>query len=207
MINKGVGSSRKRFQIALGLSVWLHLLLILGWHPNLSEWNISGGRAVTVTFRPQHAIKGESLRSPKEASDSQEKVVLQPSTTLAQQKNGLKNIGTPLSPQSMQITHRVTSSTAVDSSVVPRTGAEVPVDHATRGVTVTIVIGESGKVAQIFWNKLPALTDNQLQQVEESIRARSYLGSIPGAILNENIDVLSLISRGNEEEKVLQLKR
>ena len=83
----------------------------------------------------------------------------------------------------------------------------MPVDHATRGVTVTIVIGESGKVAQIFWNKLPALTDNQLQQVEESIRARSYLGSIPGAILNENIDVLSLISRGNEEEKVLQLKR
>jgi hypothetical protein len=49
-----------------------------------------------------------------------------------------------------------------------------------------LVIGSDGRANQIYWDKLPALTDEQLRRVESAIRSRSYT---PGRTVTEVFDV------------------
>ncbi|MBK8761074.1 MAG: hypothetical protein IPM03_11705 [Sulfuritalea sp.] len=54
------------------------------------------------------------------------------------------------------------------------------------GVAVLLVIGVDGHVSQIFWDKLPALTNEQFRRVEAAILAKTYA---PGQTISEVFDV------------------
>lgn len=56
-----------------------------------------------------------------------------------------------------------------------------------------LVIGEQGRVNQIIWDDLPALTDQQLNWLERSIRTKKYADSLDGQTVTEFIDVRALI--------------
>jgi hypothetical protein len=68
----------------------------------------------------------------------------------------------------------------------PALGRTSNAQPAAIGVSVLLVIGSDGQVDRIFWDKLPALTDEQLRRVEAAIRAKSY---IAGQTITEIFDV------------------
>jgi hypothetical protein len=59
------------------------------------------------------------------------------------------------------------------------------------GVPVTLVVGLDGRVEQIFWDQLPALTNDQFRRLEALIREKSYAA---GQTINELVDVRSLLN-------------
>jgi hypothetical protein len=58
------------------------------------------------------------------------------------------------------------------------------------GVLVRLLIGTDGRVDQIFWDKLPALTDDQFRRLEAVIREKTYTA---GQTLNEIVDVRAIL--------------
>lgn len=82
-----------------------------------------------------------------------------------------------------------------------RPGSSSPGDMARAmpqagGVSVLLAIGEGGRVEHIHWDRLPALTDEQLRRVEAALRARTYAGFLVGQAVNETIDVKALLASG-----------
>ncbi|MBL0075067.1 MAG: hypothetical protein IPP41_03675 [Rhodocyclaceae bacterium] len=65
---------------------------------------------------------------------------------------------------------------------------------ANQGVQVVLRLSAAGEVVQIFWNRLPALNDEQFRRLESSVRARHYGAHLSDRSITEVIDVRALLS-------------
>ncbi len=64
------------------------------------------------------------------------------------------------------------------------------------GFPVTFLVGPDGRVGEILWNQLPALTDQQLSMLEAIVRQRYYPPGLPGVRVRtvvEQLDVRGLL--------------
>ena len=68
------------------------------------------------------------------------------------------------------------------------------------GVSVRLTIDSAGKVSNIHWTKLPALTNQQFVRLEKSIRERIYPLGLAGNRINETVDALRVLKEIEEAE-------
>ncbi len=178
----------KRFQLTLGFSVLLHALLLLAWKLPPQVWKAADHAVLTVVLRGAAPL---AQSSPAASEPKQDVTVLvqkepAPAAFSVLPKPVVQGAPAPPAPRP-QPTASVSQARVASQATVGRLSNAPP---APVGVTVLLVIGGDGRVGQILWDKLPALTDDQLRRVETVIRQRTYAA---GQTLNEIVDVRAIL--------------
>lgn len=75
----------------------------------------------------------------------------------------------------------------------PAPGRDARTASASGGVSVLMTIGEGGRIDQIFWKTLPALTNEQFQRLESILRVNQYAESQIGTTVTEIVDVRGIL--------------
>ena len=178
----------KRLHVTLGLSVLLHAVLLLAWKLPPQVWKAADHAVLTVVLRGAAPV---AASTPPAAEPVHEVAVL------VQKPPAVATFSVPPKPAAQPA--------AVPPAVRPQPGpAASQARLATQptpgrpsnsipsvvGVAVTLVIGADGHVRQMFWDQLPALTDEQFRRVEAAIREKTYAA---GQTLNEVVDVRGLL--------------
>jgi hypothetical protein len=178
----------KRFQRTLGLSVLLHALLLLAWKPPPQIWKAADHAVLTVVLR---GVAPLAQSSPAAVAQKQDVAVL------VQQQPAPATFSVPPKPAASgtsapSATRPQSTPAASPARVVakPTPGRLSNAPPAAIGVTVLLVIDGNGRVGQIFWDKLPALTDDQFRRLEAVIREKTYTA---GQTLNEIVDVRAIL--------------
>lgn len=183
----------QRFGHALLASLLLHVL-VLGYGKGVEPLRKPGnGGALTVNFRFSAAVdEKQGVVTPPPVPTP-----ALPSTTptISQAKTVVspRPANKPLPPSAasrIDAPQRVPSPEhAAESGVRDARAAS---NRGRRGIVVLLEIGADGHPQAIYWDKLPALTRPQFEQLEAIIRRQVY-ASTPGARLTQEIDVLDLL--------------
>lgn len=178
----------RRFHLTLGLSVLLHALLLLAWKLPPQVWKAADHAVLTVVLRGAAPL---AQSSPELAQPKPEVSVL------VQKDPGPAAFSVPPRPVVQGAAARpevrpqpVLSASQGRLAAQPTQGRPSNSAVAAVGVTVMLVIGGDGRVQQIFWDKLPALNDEQMRRLEAAIREKTYAA---GQTRNEIVDVRSIL--------------
>lgn len=183
-------NEERRFLGSLCLSLLIHAVLLLAWKLPPPIWRAADHAVLTVVLRGAAPLAHSTDGTNENAAAAPLLVKQEPAP-----------VAIPLPPKSVS-TVPATSPPAIPASKVKsgspgrmapkaapgRLSAE---QVAPVGETVLLVIGNDGRVTQILWNTLPALTDEQLRRVEAAIRAKVYA---PGQNLREVFDVRGFLN-------------
>lgn len=174
----------KRLYVTLGFSLLLHAVLLLAWKLPAPLWKAADQAVLTVVLR------GAAPLAPSAPAAVEKKTEL---PVLVRKEPAPAVFSVPPKPAAQgavapPVTRPQSASAASPARVapVPTPGRLSNSRPAPVGVTVMLVIGGDGRVQQIYWNTLPALTDEQLRRVEAAIREKTYA---PGQTINEIFDV------------------
>lgn len=174
----------RRFRLTLGISVALHALFLLFWNLPPPVWRAADAAVLTVVLRGAAPVVPVSPPVPEQAREASVLVQNDPrqATFSVPAKPPIPVPAVPAMPQ---------PSPAIPGELGRRASKLNPgrASNATPapvGISVMLVIGSDGRANQIYWDKLPALTDEQLRRVERVIRARIYR---PGQTVTEVFDV------------------
>jgi hypothetical protein len=74
-------------------------------------------------------------------------------------------------------------------------------EKVTGGNTALIAIGADGRITDIVWNRLPALTNEQFLRLEAILRTNTYPESMVGQIVTEVVDVRGLLGLAPEPDR------
>ena len=179
---------RRRLQLTLAASVALHATLLLGWKPAPKLWKPADTAVLTVLLRGPAPVPASQAAAKQE----------QTSAVLSQEAPAPAVFSVPVqAPQQRAV---VPTAAPAQPALAPAAPAPVALQPTPGrvsntvpvpvGVTVVLVVGEEGRVEQIFWNQLPALTNEQLRRVEALIRQKTYR---PSQTVNEVVDVRGLL--------------
>lgn len=175
---------QRRFQFMLGLSVLLHLALLLAWKLPPPVWKAADQAVLTVVLRGVAPLAQSSPRTTE--PKPQVAVLVQkdpaPSAFAVPPKPAVS--GSVALPPVKALPAPALNPARQSAEPTPgriSTAAPGPV-----GVRVTLVVGDDGRVNQIFFDTLPALSDEQLRRVEAAIRGKSYSA---GQTVHEIFDV------------------
>lgn len=178
----------KRLHVALGLSVLLHAVLLLAWKLPPQVWKAADRAVLTVVLR------GAAPMAP-----SSPPVVEQPHevAVLVQKHPAPAAFSVPPKPAAQVPAARPAARPQPSPALGPARlstqatqGMPLNRNSSVGGATVTLVIGADGRIRQMFWDKLPALTDEQFRRVEAAMREKTYAA---GQTLNEIVDVRGLL--------------
>lgn len=173
----------RRFKVTLVVSAVLHALILLTWKIPPQMRNAVDSTVLTVVLRgtSSSATVSVTQRDQEKRPDDEPPVL------------GLKAPEPVVLPSQRYATSMAPiatkSGTTGDAGRLAKQatpGAVVNVPPRPAGVTVMLVIGGDGRVNEIYWSTLPALTDEQLRRVERAIRGRAYM---PGQTVTEVFDV------------------
>ncbi|OHC69274.1 MAG: hypothetical protein A3H93_07775 [Rhodocyclales bacterium RIFCSPLOWO2_02_FULL_63_24] len=172
-----------RFYVTLGVSVLLHAVLLLAWKLPAPLWKAADQAVLTVVLR------GAAPLAPTTPAAAAKKtgvpVLLRKDPAASAFSVPPKSAQGAMAPP-MARPQSVLSASSARIAPVPIPGRLSNSTPAAVGVTVKLVISGDGRVQQIFWDSLPALTDEQLRRVEAAIRDKIYAG---GQTINEIFDV------------------
>lgn len=187
------------FTRALILSALLHGALLTLWKAAPRDWGGGGSPVLSVTFKTVVAPESHpALLTPEARAnrDAQGALLLRPEA-------GPQVVPASSAHPAADLTHSAgaakssTATTLASQSPVqkgtPSPGSNEPDSTKSSGVRVLLTIGEQGRVNQIIWNQLPALTDEQLRRLETSIRTRTYAESMSGQSIDDMIDVRAFL--------------
>jgi hypothetical protein len=174
----------RRFQFTLGFSVALHAALLLAWKLPPPVWKVADHAVLTVVLR---GAATAIPVSPKAAEPERDVAVLvqkeaTPAIFSVPPKPAVQAPAVPAVSRSPLPLAGPGGRIAAQAS--PGRISNAP--SAPVGISVLLVTGDDGRVNQIYWNKLPALTDEQLRRVERAIRAKTYAS---GQTISEVFDV------------------
>lgn len=178
----------RRIYLTLGISILLHAVLLLAWKLAPQVWKTADHAVLTVAL---HAEAPRQPRSPAPARQQREAGVLvqsQPAPAVLPMPATPAALGSVTPPAAASAPSLPESQAGVTNHPIP--GRLSNPAAAAVGVTVTLVIGLDGRVQQIYWDKLPALTDEQLRRVETAIRDKAYAS---GQVINEIFDVRAFL--------------
>lgn len=174
----------RRFRLTLGLSVAFHVLLLLVWKLPAPVWKTADAAILTVVLRGAASAipRIEAIPEPQRDPSVLRRTDPAPASFSVPLRPPLP---VPASPAPV----RPSGASAGDAgrpANKPAPGKISNAPSAVVGVAVIIVTDETGRPGQIYWNNLPALTDEQLRRVEAAIRARRYA---PGQTINDVFNV------------------
>jgi hypothetical protein len=191
-------ADERHFQAALALSVVLHAVLMFGWKLQRTDWRAAGQSVFTVSFRVA-ALPPSPPAAAAEAGGGKREV-----PTVLVQPQSSHSVAAPAAGQTAagNVTPARSARPATAPSAAPqplRPGQPVagPVTRAAPpagGVNVMFTLGDNGRVNEIYWNELPALTDRQLQRLETTIRQRRYPPGMGRRTVTENVDVRAFLT-------------
>lgn len=181
---------KRRLRLALAVSVLLHAILLLAWKPAPKPWKPADSAVLTVLLRGPAPLPASQPGTQQE----------QASVVLTQDSPAPAAFSVP--PQAPPLQGAIVppaahpqpapaAATPAPVALQPTPGRVSNSAPAAVGVTVLLVVGEEGRVEQIYWNQLPALTDEQLRRVEALMRQKTYR---PSQTINEVVDVRSLLN-------------
>lgn len=190
---------QRRFAWTLGLSIALHVLVLASGKGLPRAPAGSGYPVLTVGFQssapppspgavaarrgvepaPPTSVTRASTKAELPARDPAPDKVRPPERAPA----GTALQAAPATP------HQGPLATALPAAP----GRDAHAEAAAGGVTARMVIGEGGRVRQILWRKLPALTREQFEQLEDLLRATTYAESMAGSTVTEIVDVRGLL--------------
>jgi hypothetical protein len=176
----------KRFQRSLGLSVLLHAMLLLAWKLPPPVWKAADHAVLTVILRGvapmAHSADAASEKKPDQSllvkKEPAPVAIPLPATVTATMQ-----VPSPVPAVRPPAALPGSPGRLAPKAAPGRLSAAAP---APVGVPVLLVIGSDGRANQIYWNTLPALTDEQLRRVEAAIRLKTYA---PGQTVQEVFDV------------------
>lgn len=174
----------RKFQVALGASILLHAAILFGWKLSPELQRVAEHPVLTVVLRGATTaeVAGEkAFASERELATLTRKVT----DTVSFSVQAKPEIPAP----AVVVTNRLQmAAPGRQAKLAPQanSGRASVSPAAPVGVSVLLVIGGDGRVSQIFWNKLPALTNEQLRRVEAAIQAKTYA---PGQTVSEVFDV------------------
>jgi len=190
----------RQIAMAVCLSLLLHGLVLFGWrHQPALRQAIADGTLV-VSFRnqaPAQVEHPETRLSEPESSASERPasvVLASPTSTAAVTPSAV--------PQRMSVATDLAAQKDEPRLVappVPHVGegavAATPTRKARRPgeVAIIIIVDHDGRPGQIFWDRLPALTDEQFARLKHAVRSRVYGAVLPGTRVDEVIDVSALL--------------
>jgi hypothetical protein len=177
----------KRLQFTLGFSILLHLVLLLAWKLPPQVWKVADHAVLTVVLRAAAPLP-PSTQAPEKKQDVAVLVQKDPAPATFSVPPKTLVAGT-VAPA---VAHPQLSLAATPARVAvqPTPGRPSNAAPAPVGVTVMLAIGEDGRVQQIYWDQLPALTDEQLRRVETAIRSKTYASR---QTISEIIDVRGIL--------------
>jgi hypothetical protein len=179
---------KRRLRLALAVSVLLHAILLLAWQPAPKPWKPVDSAVLTVLLR---GVPPVPASDPGTQQENTSVVLTQdgpaPAAFLVPPQAPLQGVIVPpaADPQPAP------AATPAPVALQPTPGRVSTSAPAAVGVTVLLVVDAEGRVGQIYWDQLPALTDEQLRRVEAGIRQKTYR---PSQTINEVVDVRSLLN-------------
>lgn len=190
---------QRRFAWTLGLSIAIHVL-VLATGKGLPRQPVGTGYPVlTVGFTSPApppspgslaASRGAEALPPPPVPLLSAKPDL-PARDLVRDKSRLPDrapAGTSMQPAT------ATPHQGPVAAVLPAApGRDAHAEAAAGGVTARMVIGEGGRIQQILWRKLPALTSEQFERLEDILRTTTYAESMAGSTVTEIVDVRGLL--------------
>lgn len=176
----------RRLRFTLGLSIMLHAVVLLAWKLPPQVWRVADHPVLTVGLRtsaPGAAagtrLAGQSRETAALAYDASVAAVVRNPARSVAPAPVLEPARTAVQPgDPVRQAARVMPGPAMNSSSAPA------------GVVVLLVIGDDGRPQQIYWDKLPALTNEQLMRVEAAMREKTYRA---GRTIQEVVDVRGLL--------------
>lgn len=174
----------RRFRVTLGLSLAIHAVLLLAWKLPPPAWKPVDSAVLTVVLRGATTAVPVSVPVPEPPRDV---------PVLVQKDSDLARFSVPPKPQTpapaAPVPPRLQPKAGGEPGRIvgkPSPGRVTAVAPAAVGYSVMLVTDGEGRVGQIYWDKLPALSDEQLRKVERALRARKYL---PSQTVTEVFDV------------------
>ncbi|MCX7150510.1 MAG: hypothetical protein NTY05_14075 [Rhodocyclales bacterium] len=177
----------KRFHLTLGLSVLLHAALLLAWKLPPQVWKAADHAVLTVVLRGAAPLAQSSPATAEHQPDVALLVQKDPAPATFSVPPKALVPGAVVPPAARQ---PMLVASPARMAVQPTPGRLSTSDPAAVGVTAMLVIDADGRLGQIFWDKLPALTDEQLRRVETVMRQKTYAA---GRTFNELVDVLGIL--------------
>lgn len=190
----------RRLATALCVSLVVHVFVMSQVSAIKRERRLDSGSALTVT-----------LPSPLRPADGRDK----PPAELAPPVAALPDSTVRLEPRVEKVPvakatprPRVAPTFAGNNVATAQQQTATPPSHSGRSssaassrapdrgsgvVDVLLVIGHDGHPHGIYWDRLPALTNDQLRELEALIRRQAY-PSMEGARLTQTIDVFGLLA-------------
>lgn len=166
----------KRLLLMVGLSLLLHASVLWLWKSPHSNGSITIS-ALTVLL-PQRTDSSPTIPPPPP-------LVTKP-VVVAPILIPLPTVAPKLAP--------ALPSAPVSAPTPASLPAQDRASVANQGVQVVLRLSAAGEVVQIFWNRLPALNDEQFRRLESSVRARHYGAHLSDRSITEVIDVRALLS-------------
>lgn len=166
----------KRLLLMVGLSLLLHASVLWLWKSPRSNGSITIS-ALTVLL-PQRTDSSPTIPPPPP-------LVTKP-VVVAPILIPLPTVAPKLAP--------ALPSAPVSAPTPASLPAQDRASVANQGVQVVLRLSAAGEVVQIFWNRLPALNDEQFRRLESSVRARHYGAHLSDRSITEVIDVRALLS-------------
>ena len=189
----------QRLLITVGVSLFLHYATLALWKSPVASGSVSTS-AVTVflaarpnsqaaSVAPTEVLVPE-LSTPRLPPLPPVPPVTPAPTPVAEIVKPLPP--TPSLPQRMASTTSKVSSAATGQASPPPAPQALTAQHAD-GVTVVLRVNADGKVTQIFWNRLPAISVEQLDRLEHIVRTRQFVPHVTDRTVSEIIDVRALL--------------
>lgn len=193
-------ADERRLAAALCISLAIHMLVMSQVKGLDRERRLGTGSALTVTLpAPSRAPDG---RGKSLARLAQPVAALPDSTVRLEPRVEKAPVAkpTPRPPvvptatgSNVPSSQQQAVTTALDSGRPSSATPSRAPDRRAGVVDVLLVIGHDGHPQGIYWDRLPALTNDQLRELEALIRRQVY-PSMDGARLTQAIDVFGLLA-------------
>ena len=194
---------RRRFGRILLASALLHLLVLLTVKFPPKDRSGAGFPVLTVMFK---AMTPAPVRLPEPLPVTQESPpprllsqdAVAPAARVATKPPQVRE---PIKEVKPVVAEAPLPSAAINGTSKPVPGRDARTAPATGGVSVLMAIGEDGRVTEILWNRLPALTNEQFKRLENMLRANVYAASMAGTTVTEVVDVRGILGLQPERSR------
>lgn len=175
--------AERRFALSLLISILLHTAVLL------------------MERRPAPA-RSQTLSGPLEVSfRGRERAQLAAEPTA---KEGLAEV--KLDSDSRPPVLSAQTPGAVQVSAVPATPRRQAFKPGSPGeARLVIVVGDKGRPGELIWEYLPAITQEQFDQLEQQLRTRIYANVRRGTPIAQTIDVFALLQEAQRRKSPLPM--
>ena len=181
---------------ALVFSVVVHLALLLFWVPQHLQARQTGSSVLTVMLSKPADRPSGSIQQPVVSPQQGKAVEYLTSKAVTDLHVLVEPANVDPAKQRAMSAEAVSKAPGGEQTATPQaaaSGGEYRSARRPGEARVALEIGEDGRVGQILWYQLPAMTDEQLFRLEATIRERYKLQSESGHFVRQTIDVRDFI--------------